>query len=88
MITALAFATSPTYFTHYGEFLGPAVALLVSRALDIRRGALIAIAFAVAFVIGTGVQLSDLRGQEDACAPPLPPFPTAVASTPTRSACP
>ena len=38
---------------------------LVSRALDIRRGALIAIAFAVAFVIGTGVQLGDLRGQED-----------------------
>jgi len=65
VITALAFATSPTYFTHYGEFLGPAVALLVSRALDIRRGALIAIAFAVAFVIGTGVQLSDLRGQQD-----------------------
>ncbi len=55
VITALAFATSPTYFTHYGEFLGPAVALLVSRALDIRRGALIAMAFAVAFVIGTGV---------------------------------
>jgi hypothetical protein len=65
VITALAFATSPTYFTHYGEFLGPAVALLVSRALDMRRGALIAMAFAVAFVIGTGVQLSDLRGQED-----------------------
>ncbi len=65
VITALAFANSPTYFTHYGEFLGPAVALLVSRALDVRRGALIAMAFAVAFVIGTGVQLSDLRGQED-----------------------
>jgi hypothetical protein len=65
VITALAFATSPTYFTHYGESLGPAVALLVSRALDIRKGALIAIAFAVAFAIGTGVQLSDLRGQED-----------------------
>ena len=65
VLTALAFATSPTYFTHYGEFLGPAVALLVSRALDIRRGALIAMAFAVAFVIGTGAELSDLRGQED-----------------------
>ena len=24
VITALAFAMSPTYFTHYGEFLGPA----------------------------------------------------------------
>ena len=65
VITAAAFAMSPTYFTHYGEFLGPAVALLVSRALDIRRGALIAIAFAVAFVIGTGVELSDLGGQQD-----------------------
>jgi alpha-1,2-mannosyltransferase len=65
VITVLAFATSPTYFSHYGEFLGPAVALLVSRALDIRRGALIAMAFAVAFVIDTGVSLSDLRGQED-----------------------
>jgi hypothetical protein len=64
-MTGLAFATAPTYFAHYGEFLGPAIALLVSRALDIRRGALIALAFAVAFVIGTAVQLSDLRGQED-----------------------
>ena len=65
VITALAFAKSPTYFTHYGESFGPAVALLVSRALDIRRGALIALAFAVAFAIGTGAQLSDLQGQED-----------------------
>lgn len=65
VIVAVAFATSPTYFPHYGEFLGPAVAVLVSRALDIRRGGLIAMAFAVAFVIGTGGQLNDLRGQED-----------------------
>ncbi|MET0475813.1 MAG: glycosyltransferase family 39 protein [Mycobacterium sp.] len=64
-ITATAFVTAPTYFTHYGEFLGPAVVLLVSRAIDMRRGALIALAFAVAFVIGTGVALSDLRGQDD-----------------------
>ena len=32
-------------------------------------------------------QLSDL-GAKRTCAPPLPPFPTAVTSTPTRSACP
>ena len=87
VITALAFATSPTYFTHYGEFLGPAVALLVSRALDIPRGALIAIAFAVAFVIGTGLQLSDLRGQEDLRAA-IAAIPNASRVTPTRSACP
>jgi alpha-1,2-mannosyltransferase len=65
VITALAFATSPTYFTHYGESLGPAVALLVSRTLDTRKGTPIAIAFAVAFTIGTCVQLSDLRSQGD-----------------------
>ncbi len=65
IIIGCAFATSPTYFTHYGESLGPAVALLVSRSLDIRRGALLVTAFAVAFAIGTGVHLSDLRGQGD-----------------------
>ena len=65
VITAVAFATSPTYFPHYGEFLAPAVAVLVSRALGMRRGALIATAFAVTFAIGSGVALSDHRGQED-----------------------
>jgi hypothetical protein len=65
VITGLAFATAPTYFTHYGESLGPAVALLVSRSLDVRRGVLLVSAFAVAFAIGTRAQLGDLRGQGD-----------------------
>ena len=65
IIAGCAFATSPTYFTHYGEFLSPAVALLVSRLLDLRWGMLLATAFAATFAVGTAVQLSDLRGQGD-----------------------
>lgn len=64
-ITGLAFATSPTYFTHYGESLGPAIAFLVSRLLVIRKGVLLVTAFAVTFAIGAGTQLGDLRGQGD-----------------------
>ena len=65
IIVGAAFATSPTYFTHYGESLGPAIALLVSRSLDLRMGAVLVAAFAAAFAVGTGVHLSDLRGQGD-----------------------
>ena len=65
VMAAVAFTTAPTYFTHYGEFLSPAIALLVSRALDVRGGAALASAFAVAFVIGTGGQLGGIRGQGD-----------------------
>ncbi|HUL98166.1 MAG TPA: hypothetical protein VLU24_01775, partial [Mycobacterium sp.] len=65
VLTGSAFASSPTYFTHYGESLGPALALLVSRSLDFRKGALLVTAFAVAFAIGTRAELSNLRGQRD-----------------------
>jgi alpha-1,2-mannosyltransferase len=66
VLVGVAFVTSPTYFLHYGEFLGPPVALLASRLVDLPRvGWALVAAVAVVFAIGTGVDVSDLRGQAD-----------------------
>lgn len=79
LLVGFAFVTSPTYFPHYGEFLGPPVALLASRLVDLPRIGWAAVAaVATTFAIGTGVDVSDLRGQADLRA--------ATVSVP-RSAC-
>ena len=65
LLAGTAFLTSPTYFLHYGEFLGPAVALLATRALDLPRLGRVAVAAtAVCFAIGT-VADTNLDGQAD-----------------------
>ena len=65
----LAFSGSPTYFLHYGEFLGPAVALLASQLAVLggrmRWPQLALAAVVVVFGIGTGVAATDVRGQPD-----------------------
>ena len=78
LLVGLAFVTSPTYFLHYGEFLGPPVVLLASRLLDLpRAGWLSAAAIAAAYAVGTGAEVGDLRGQADLRA--------ATASIPARA---
>jgi hypothetical protein len=63
-LMTVAFLTSPTYFLHYGEFIGPAVALLATLLLDLRFGLVPAAAMLVSFTVGTGID-TNLDGQAD-----------------------
>lgn len=66
VVGGLAFATSPTYFPHYGAFLAPPVAVLASRLWSSGRvGAAALAATVVVFGIGDIADVSDLRGQGD-----------------------
>jgi hypothetical protein len=71
--SGVAILWAPTYFLHYGAFLGPAVALLVGHVVATRAGAswgsrlrlAVAGATGVAFCIGSGSGLVHARGQVD-----------------------
>jgi alpha-1,2-mannosyltransferase len=69
----IAFATSPTYFAHYGAFLAPAVVLLCSRlAAQPRQTSRLALVplvtlggFALAFATGSVADEAHQKGQAD-----------------------
>ncbi|MCU1593364.1 MAG: hypothetical protein JWO12_756, partial [Frankiales bacterium] len=68
VLAGAAFATSSSYFPHYGAFLAPPLVLLLSRMLEGWQRWPVA-AMAVVFLIGCGVDLADQQGQATLTVP-------------------
>ncbi len=65
LLGGVAFVTSSSYFPHYGAFLAPPLALLVSRLWLVRWQQAVLAAVTVVFLIGSGVDVIDQQGQAD-----------------------
>jgi hypothetical protein len=67
VVSGAAILWAPTYFLHYGAFLGPAVILLAARVATTARcwGSTTVAVMGLAFVIGSGSGVVHARGRVD-----------------------